>query len=609
MPHRVLVTLAAALLAAGTLAASSQQSPAFLSTADIRPGMVGIGRTVFAGDAIEEFKVNILGVLHNIVGPSRDLILAKLEGGPLATTGVIAGMSGSPVYVDGKLIGAVSYALGSFPKEPFAGITPIGEMTTAVDSLGPRTNARDLALNWPATPTEVFASLQRLAQRTAAPLRASSRDTDVLGPAALADLVPSLRPIGAAMVFSGFEPGIDSELRTALAAGGNTASKLTSKAASAADPLRPGDPVGVTLIRGDLEMGATGTVTHVDGRRVYAFGHPFLNLGPTEFPMTQAHVYAVLPSLDSSLKIATLGPVIGTMSQDRSTAIGGLLGAGPREVEVTIRLTSEHAADRKFSFHVLRDQLLTPLFSYVAVLNALASYERQSGALSIAAHGVVSFGTDGQVAVDDFFTGDNALTMAAAAATAPIGIAATNEFRAVIPDKIDLEMAVSERQDSASIERVWLDTTRPRFGATHTLQVLLRTYRGADETISIPVTMPTQATGPLTLMVSDAPTLAALEKNELRPGTPSNFRELLSQLNTTRHNNRLYVRLLTSTPGAVIAGETLPALPSSVRSVLDGDKSVASAPLSRSVVAAWEQRFPRAIKGSRELTVTLTSAK
>jgi hypothetical protein len=139
--------------------------------------------------------------------------------------------------------------------------------------------------------------------------------------------------------------------------------------------------------------------------------------------------------------------------------------------------------------------------------------------------------------------------------------------------------------------------------------VLLRTYRGADETISIPVTMPTQATGPLTLMVSDAPTLAALEKNELRPGTPSNFRELLSQLNTTRHNNRLYVRLLTSTPGAVIAGETLPALPSSVRSVLDGDKSVASAPLSRSVVAAWEQRFPRAIKGSRELTVTLTSAK
>jgi len=604
----VLPTLAAALLGAGTLVASSLQSPAFLSTAEIRPGMVGIGRTVFAGDTIEEFQVNILGVLHNIVGPSRDLILAKLEGGPLATTGVIAGMSGSPVYVDGKLIGAVSYALGSFPKEPFAGITPIAEMTTAVDSLGPRTNASDLALSWPATPTAVFGSLQRLAQRAAAPLRAPLRDADVFGPAGLADLAPSLRPIGAAMVFSGFEPGIDAELRAALSAGANATGKQTSKSMTASEPLRPGDPVGVTLIRGDLEMGATGTVTHIDGRRVYAFGHPFLNLGPTEFPMTQAHVYAVLPSLDSSLKIASLGPVIGTMSQDRSTAIGGQLGAVPREVEVSVMLGSEHAADRRFSFHVLRDQLLTPLFSYVAVLNSLASYERQSGALSIAAHGVISFGADGDVTIDDFFTGDNALTAAAAAATAPIGIAATNEFHAVIPEKIDLQMSVSERQDSASIERVWLDTTRPRFGATHTLQVLLRTYRGTDETVSIPITMPTQATGPLTLLVSDAPTLATLEKNEIRPGTPSNFRELVAQLNSTRHNNRLYVRLLTSSPGAVIAGESLPALPSSVRTVLDGDKSVASAPLSRSVVGAWEQRFSRAIKGSRELTLTLTAA-
>ena len=580
-----------------------------MATSEIRPGMVGIGRTVFAGDAIDEFKVNILGVLHNIIGPSRDLILAKLEGGPLAATGVIAGMSGSPVYVDGKLIGAVSYALGSFPKEPFAGITPIMEMTSAVDAIGPRTAGRDLALTWPAAPAEVFGSLHRLAERAAAPLRVSSRDLDVLGPAGLADLAPSLRPIGAAMVFSGFEPAVDAELRSALSAPGAAARPQAAHAAGSATPLRPGDPIGVTLIRGDLEMGATGTVTYVDGKRVYAFGHPFLNLGPTEFPMTQARVYAVLPSLDSSLKIATLGPVIGTMSQDRSTAIGGTLGAGPREVEVSVTLTSEHAADRRFLFHVLRDQLLTPLFSYVAVLNSLASYERQAGALSITAHGAVSFGNDGAVAIDDFFTGDNALSLAAAAAAAPVGVAASNEFRAVLPDKIDLEFAVSERQDSTSIERVWLDTTRPRFGATHTLQVLLRNYHGGEETLSIPVTMPAQAGGPLTLLVSDAPTLAALEKTEIRPGTPSSFLELLAQLNTTRHNNRLYIRLLTSSPGAVIGGETLPALPSSVRSVLDADKSIASAPLSRSVVGAWEQRLPRAVKGSRELTITLTAAK
>ena len=338
-------------------------------------------------------------------------------------------------------------------------------------------------------------------------------------------------------------------------------------------------------------MGATGTVTHVDGSHVYAFGHPFLNLGPTEFAMTQAHVYAVLPSLDSSLKIATLGPVIGTMSQDRATAIGGTIGAGPREVALNVTLASGHAPDRRLSFHVLHDQLLTPLFSYVAVLNSLASYERQTGVLSIGVSGSVSFGQNGTIAIDDFFAGENALQLAAASATAPIGISAGNEFRAMLPDTIDLRFAVAERQESSTIERVWLDTTRPKFGATHTLQVLLRNYRGANETISLPITMPESAAGPLTLLVSDAPTLAALEKSDIKPGTPTSVSELMTQLNATRRNNRLYVRLLTSSSGAVVGGHTLPALPSSVRSILDADKSVASVPISRSIVGSWEHRL------------------
>jgi hypothetical protein len=613
MHYRATAILAAAVLAVGTLTAAPAQSVSFLSSSEIRPGMVGVGRTVFAGENIDEFKVNILGVLHNIIGPGRDLILAKLEGGPLATTGVIAGMSGSPVFVDGKLIGAVSYSLGSFPKEPFAGITPIEEMTAAVNSPGPRVNARDLTLSWPAASTEVFATLHRLVERATAPLRTMPRDADVFGPAALADLVPSLRPIGAAMMMSGFEPGIDAELRDALSTGGGTRESARASAAPKAmasvEPLRPGDPVGVTLIRGDLEMGATGTVTHVDGSRVYAFGHPFLNLGPTEFAMTQAHVYAVLPSLDSSLKIATMGPVIGTMSQDRSTAIGGTLGAGPREIAMHVTLSSEHAPTRTFSFQVLHDQLLTPLFSYVAALNALSSYERQTGALSIGAEGSVSFGSGGKVTIDDAFTGDNALTMAAAAATAPIGVAASNDFRGMLPESIDLHFNVSERQESATIERAWLDTTRPKFGATHTLQVLLRNYRGGTETISMPIRMPDQASGPLTLLVGDAPTLAALEKGDLKRGTPTNVAEVLQDLNTTRRNNRIYVRLLSATPGAVVGGQTLPTLPSSVRSVLDADNSVSSTPMSRSVVGAWEERLDRVVKGSHQLTITLDSAK
>jgi hypothetical protein len=622
MQSRTLIVLAAAIAAAGTLVAGQTPTPtspplatsttAFLRASEIRPGMVGVGRTVFAGENIEEFKVHIIGVLQNVIGPGRDLILAKLEGGPLATTGVIAGMSGSPVFVDGKLIGAVSYALGSFPKEPFAGITPIEEMTAAVNTTAPRAIARDLTLQWPATSTEVFATLHRLAERAISPLRTMPREADVFGPAGLADLVPSLRPIRAAMVMSGFEPSIDAELRQALSAPpsntGSARAAAGARALAAAEPLRPGDAVGVTLVRGDLEMGATGTVTYVDGPRVYAFGHPFLNLGPIEFPMTQARVHVVLPSLDSSMKIATMGPVIGTMSQDRATAIGGTLGAGPREIPVKVRLTSAHAPERTFSFRVLHDQLLTPLFTYVAVLNSLASYERQTGTLSIASSGSISFGSAGQVAIDDFFAGDGALTMSVASAIAPVGVAANNEFRALLPEAVDLHFSVSEQQESSTIERVWLDTTRPKFGATHTLQVLLRNYRGGTETVSVPVRMPQQASGPLTLLVSDAPTLALLEKNEVKRSTPTTVAEMLDNLNSTRHNNRVYVRLISSAPGAVVGGQTLPALPSSVRSVLDTDASVTSSTLSRNVVGSWEHRLDRAVKGSRELSISLTSS-
>jgi len=601
----------ASLLLAGALVVTLPAQSAFYPLDQVKPGQVGVGRTVFAGDAIEEFKVNVLGVIHNVIGPQRDLILAKLEGGPLAETGVIQGMSGSPVFIDGRLVGAVSYALGSFPREPFAGITPIAEMTAAVRGGGPRPSAPGASLTWPASTVDAMNYLNRLAERAAAPLRTPGADVGIVGPAALADLIPTLRPIGAAMVFSGFEPDIDREVRQALAPAGATSpnAAATARAAAPANDLRPGDPVGVSLIRGDLEMGATGTVTYVDGENVYAFGHPFLNLGPTSFAMTRAHVFTVLPSLESSLKIASLGPVIGTMSQDRATAIGGTLGAGPSELAVTIALAGTRPPVRPLKFYVLHDQMLTPLFTYVAVLNALTSYQRQAGAMSIAAKGTLSFGSAGQVEIDDAFSGESALTQAATALAAPIGAAVTNEFRPALPDRLDLTLTVSEQQQGATIERAWLDTTKPRFGATHTLQVQLRDYRGSVDTISIPVTMPESATGPLTLLVSDAPTLAALEQRDLRPGKPTSWQALLDQLNATRRNNRLYVRLISPGTGAVVAGDTLPQLPANVRSILDADSSVSTSTVSRAVVGAWERRLDRVVKGSRELTITLSSDK
>jgi hypothetical protein len=569
--------------------------------------MVGVGRTVFEGDRLEEFRVNILGVLRNVMGPQRNLILARLEGGPLANTGVIAGMSGSPVYVDGKLVGAVSYSLGSFPKEPLAGITPIDEMTNDVSVATPRvTAASGISVSWPAPPAEVFAALERVARRAAAPFGDAPGDLSVVGPRSLADFAPALRPIGAAMVLGGFDPSLGGNLRDALAPTGST---VRTEAIGAAVPaedtkaLRPGDPIGMALMHGDMEMGATGTVTHVDGDRVYAFGHPFLSLGPVSLAMTQAHVYTVLPSLDSSMKIASLGPVIGTVTQDRATAVGGTLGAAPRELEVHLLLSSPRTPDRRFTFYVAHDPTLTPLFTYVAVLNALTSYQRQAGALSVAARGTVDFGRDGQIAIDDVFSGDSATTAAASAVATPIGTIVANEFKTAMPERLDLELRALEEQQGTTIDRIWLDTTRPQLGGTYALQIQLRDFRGGARTLSMPISLPTQADGPLTLLVSDAATLTTLEQRDLRPGKPASFGELMAQANNTRRNNRVYVRLIATASGAVVGGDTLPSLPASVQALLRSDAGGAQTPVTKSVVGAWDQRLDLAVHGSRELTI------
>jgi hypothetical protein len=307
------------------------------------------------------------------------------------------------------------------------------------------------------------------------------------------------------------------------------------------------------------------------------------------------------------MKIAGMGPVIGTMTQDRATAVGGRLGADPRELEMNVSLSSGTEPERRFKFFVLRDETLTPLFAYVALFNALTGYERQTGPLTIEASGTVSFGADGKIAIDDVFTGDAAIPGAAGALLTPIGLAATNEFRSVLPEAVDVRLRVSERQEFSTIERVWLDTTKPKFGATHNVSVLLRDYRGTRETLTLPVVMPSQASGPLTLLVSDAATLNTLEQRELKPGRPTNWPALLAQLQSARRGNRLYVRLITSSPGTVVGGETLPALPASVRSILDDDKTVTSSPVLRTVVGEWERRMPRPVRGSRELALTLSA--
>jgi hypothetical protein len=610
MRHGVLVTAVLLALAVG-LPAQTRTFP----VDDIRPGMIGIGRTVFEGDRLEEFKVHVLGVLRNSVGTRRNLILAKLEGGPLANTGVIAGMSGSPVYIDGRLVGAVSYSLGQFPKEPIAGITPIDEMREDATLPAPRRQAARVDLQLPVTPDGLRASL-RQAFSWMRPFADSPSDVQVLGGggAVNAGMGTLLRPIATPLSFGGFDPTIFDPMANAfrdqgflpILAGSLQVPAAARAAATAA--LRPGDPIGVVLLSGDLEVGATGTVTHIDGDHVYAFGHPFYGLGPTQFPMTRAHVFGILPSLAASQKIASTGDVIGVVQQDRATTIAGTLGPGPAMIPIKLTLNAERGTRKTFNISMVRDQLLTPLLAYVSILNTLTSYERQNGVGTYAVRGSATLKKYGDLSFEDLFTGDQPSVGAAASVVGPINLLLRNAFEDVEFSGLNLEIDASEQPRSATLERVWVGATRVKAGSAVDVNVALRTYRGEQVTRSIPIQIPANARGSVTVMVADGAQLSQFERRELQvqPLQTRGLPQMIRVLNGARKNNRLYVRLVTRDDGAVVRGEPLAALPGSVLAVMESDRNGGSfRPLQSALQGEWEITPGYAVTGSRTLTLPI----
>jgi hypothetical protein len=614
-------TAVAALLLAAlpfvSLDLSARQAKArLMPVAEVKPGMTGVGRTVFERAELSEFKVHIIGVLRNIQGPKRDLILARLEGGPLAKTGVAAGMSGSPVYVDGRLIGAVAYSIGNFPTEAIAGITPIDEMKDAT-ALAARRSREAARIELPITPESLAAAMRQSYQRLA-PFASHASDVRSLGlPASEGgQLATMLRPIATPLLMSGFEPETMNLLTSIFAgagftpmAGGAVGGRASAEERAAMNgPLREGDAIGVSLVGGDVEMGATGTITHIDGDRVYAFGHPFFNMGPSELPMTRAYVYAMLPSLMSSFKISTLGDVIGTMRQDRATAIAGTLGSGPATVPMTVTLNSRRggeATSRTFRFQIGTDETFTPLLSYIALFNTLSGYERGFGVSTFALKGRVKVRGHADVTFEDVYAGEAQTLAAATSIGGPLAMLMSNDREAVTLDGLDFTIDASETPLISTIERVWIDELRPRAGRTVPLKVLTRSYRGDERISTVDLMIPANTAGPLTVTVTDGRQLNAIEQREMRRTLqPQSVAQMIRVLNETRRNNRIYVRVMTGAPGAVVHGEALTALPPSVLSVLEADRNGGSfSPIRSAAVGEYEIPMDVAVSGTRTLTI------
>lgn len=607
----LLARLSLAVLLGGALTLPIAGRTAHMPVSDVRPGMVGEGVTRLEGGARVAFKAHLLGVLDNVIGPRRQIVLARLEGANLEYTGVIAGMSGSPVYVDGRLLGAVAYSLGQFSKEPIAGITPIGEM---LDATAPAATARGRAVAAP--PYDLALDAESLLadwRRTLASpqvLQVHPR-TALDGLEAAAGRGLSLVPITTPLTLGGFTSDATALIGDLLGPAGfvpvtGEARRMAdAEAAAAADepgPLAPGDAVGVSLVGGDLSLGATGTVTYVDGARVVAFGHPFFGLGPTRLPMTRADVVTVVPSLLNSIKLASMGPVIGTVEHDRATAIGGTLGPAPRTVPFRITLAAAGQPPRTFSLSVAEDQLFTPLLVYVSAANVLQSYQRGLGAATIRVDGSARINA-ATLGFDNVYTGDNALMNAAAALAAPLSAVLRSDLGPATIDGIDVTFTTEEQPRTSRLGHVWLSDPRPRAGSDVTLHVESRTYGGGPVTRTLTVPVPSHAAGtPLQLQVVDGSTLAQQEGRRRTIEQARTIEELVALLNGSRRGDRWYVRLVRQARGTVVGGRDMPALPGTVLTVLDGVPSAGS--LDIDVLGEWELPAEAVAIGQRTLTFT-----
>ena len=577
----------------------------------VQPGQKGIGRTVFEGTKIEEFQVEVLGVLENVLGPGDSMILARLEGGPLANTGLIAGMSGSPVFIDGQLVGAVSFGF-PFSKETIGGITPIADMISKTQTQAPRAASARFAarfgLGGPAFPLDraaLVAALQR-------PLRAVSADPALWrGMALPSDLAgASLSPLSLPLVFSGYEPGAFEWAKGLFGGIGFTPIAGASRGElppAPSPPLEPGSAVGVSLVDGDFDLSATGTVTYIDGERVYAFGHPFYNLGPTQFPMTKAYVYSVFPSLYSSFKITAPMEPVGTMDQDRSAAISGKLGLPPRMIPVEVRLATSRGQARNFNFRVVEDELLSPVLAYLSVLSALQGSERAYGTSTIRVRATLQLSGAREVRLDDLFTQEQPAGQAAALVAAPLAYLMSNDFEPVTVVGLKIEASSLETIQSASIQRAWIERTGPiRPGTTLPLKVALRTHRGETRTETIPVVIPPNAPdGIYSLLVSDSNAITSLEQREMRqPFVPRDLDQLVRAINSLRRNNHLYARLMRGDDGAIVGGEYMHSLPPSVLAVL-GSGEPGVVPLRTAAVWDADVATDYVLAGSRLVSLTV----
>ncbi len=545
LPKALLIAASLLLPCAAALGQASPP-PSSVGTfplADVHAGLHGTAWTVFQGNVPEPFGVEVLGVLRNATGPGEDLILAKLTGAKAEFTGVVAGMSGSPVYIDGRLVGALAFRIGEFAKEPIAGITPISEMLPVRD----------------------------MGAQTSEPGRTAASS--------------EVKPIETPLVFTGFSPealklwkdhapSLGMEPQAGLGGSGGQTTSGPAKHPDAAPPLEPGSSVSVLLVAGDMEIAATCTVTYLQDGHLLACGHPLTQFGAVSLPMTKSDVVATLASPAGSFKIVNTGETVGAFNQDRQTAIGGMLGATAHmiPVEIAVHAASGNAQPtRTLHLRVLDQAQLTPTALLVSLFQALQETPGYAQEDSYRVHATVRVAGYPNVQIATLAS-PGGLGGAPLSAALDVGLRFNSLYsssdRTVPIESVSIDVEALPGRRSIALDRAEVEQTVTHAGDRITVNATVDPYRGAARAIRIPVKLPVSLpNGEVRLLVSDGATLdrllAAGRSAENTPLTGT-----VAQLNAMHPNDRLYVTLLAPDAGLSVDGQLLTSVPLSVANLL-----------------------------------------
>ncbi len=557
-----------------SLSVSGGQSPApdskeIMPLGEVRPGMQGYAYTIFAGDQVEKFDLEVIGIMPNFLGPKQSIILVQLKGPKVEHTGVVAGMSGSPVYIDGKLVGALSLKLGVFTKEPIGGVTPIE------DILHP--------------PMQSASAESAGAGQLAAPREIASRTGLPSGSA--------LEPIETPLVFSGFQPAALQQFAPQIQNYGFVAAQGGTTAPRPEDAhLVPGDMAGMVLVQGDASINSACTVTAVDADRVYLCGHPFLNLGNVQLPMARSRVLTTLSSDLASTKIVNVGGSIGTIIGDHITAVTGKLGTPPAMIPLELSLNAGDA-EKKLHFEVVDHPKLTPLLVGLTTFNGLTQNSLYGEGTTLHLSGEILLKGHAPVQIENTFApGDTLNPDGLAIALNMQSIFArlfTNNFEAAAVERIALRVESIPGHKSFNIESAWLEKGEAAPGETLRVRVLVRPYRGPALVQEASVRVPDQIARGTTLrvLVSDADWLNRASRGFAFAGAggtggPAGLDQLIALLNRERRNDRLYIGLFAPSPTMLWDDKELPNIPLSQINIIDGRPTPGSVQVLRESLAS-----------------------